>query len=89
MKADRNQGTQAHWQPGSPGRYLALHPRPGGQHLQRIGAEAERNRLRALGVLIKPPSGSPDQDRGGGHHDELLIDDLESLLRQWRRFSRP
>ena len=39
-----------------PGRYLVLQPHGQGVNIsRRISAEAERNRLRALGVLIKPP----------------------------------
>ena len=39
-----------------PGRYLVLQPHGLGVNIsRRISAEAERNRLRALGVLIKPP----------------------------------
>jgi ribonuclease E len=51
---------------------------------RRISAEAERNRLRALGVLIKPPgAGLLIRTEAEGISEELLIDDLEALLRQW------
>jgi ribonuclease E len=51
---------------------------------RRISAEAERNRLRALGVLIKPPgAGLLIRTEAEGINEELLIDDLEALLRQW------
>ena len=68
-----------------PGRYLVLQPHGQGVNIsRRIGAEAERNRLRALGVLIKPPgAGLLIRTEAEGISDELLIDDLESLLRQW------
>ena len=50
-----------------------------------VGAdEAERNRLRALGVLIKPPgAGLLIRTEAEGISEELLIDDLDALLRQW------
>ena len=39
-----------------PGRYLVLQPHGQGVNIsRRISADSERNRLRALGVLIKPP----------------------------------
>ena len=51
---------------------------------RRISAEAERNRLRALGVLIKPPAaGLLIRTEADGISEDLLIDDLEALLRQW------
>ena len=68
-----------------PGRYLVLQPHGQGVNIsRRISAEAERNRLRALGVLIKPPgAGLLIRTEAEGISDELLIDDLEALLRQW------
>ena len=68
-----------------PGRYLVLQPHGLGVNIsRRISAEAERNRLRALGVLIKPPgAGLLIRTEAEGISEELLIDDLESLLRQW------
>jgi ribonuclease E len=51
---------------------------------RRINGENERNRLRALGVLIKPPgAGLLIRTEAEGVSEELLIDDLEALLRQW------
>ena len=51
---------------------------------RRISSDAERNRLRALGVLIKPPgAGLLIRTEADGISEELLIEDLESLLRQW------
>lgn len=68
-----------------PGRYLVLQPHGQGVNIsRRISAESERNRLRALGVLIKPPSaGLLIRTEAEGISEDLLIDDLEMLLRQW------
>ena len=68
-----------------PGRYLVLQPHGQGVNIsRRIGSEAERNRLRALGVLVKPPgAGLLIRTEAEGISDDLLIDDLEALLRQW------
>ena len=68
-----------------PGRYLVLQPHGQGVSIsRRISSEAERNRLRALGVLIKPPgAGLLIRTEADGISEELLIDDLEALLRQW------
>ncbi len=68
-----------------PGRFLVLQPHGQGVNIsRRINGENERNRLRALGVLIKPPgSGLLIRTEAEGVSEELLIDDLESLLRQW------
>ena len=44
----------------------------------------ERNRLRALGVLIKPPgTGLLIRTEADAISEDLLIDDLEALLKQW------
>jgi ribonuclease E len=68
-----------------PGRFLVLQPHGQGVNIsRRINSEGERNRLRALGVLIKPPgSGLLIRTEAEGISEELLIDDLEALLRQW------
>mgnify|MGYP001192384635 CR=1 FL=1 len=68
-----------------PGRYLVLQPHGQGVNIsRRISSDAERNRLRALGVLIKPPgAGLLIRTEADGISEELLIEDLESLLRQW------
>ena len=68
-----------------PGRFLVLQPHGQGVNIsRRINGENERNRLRALGVLIKPPgTGLLIRTEAEGISEELLIDDLESLLRQW------
>ncbi len=68
-----------------PGRYLVLQPHGQGVNIsRRINAEGERNRLRALGVLVKPPgAGLLIRTEADGINEELLIDDLEALLKQW------
>ena len=68
-----------------PGRFLVLQPHGQGVNIsRRISGDNERNRLRALGVLIKPPgSGLLIRTEAEGVSEELLIDDLETLLRQW------
>ncbi|MFM7313799.1 MAG: Rne/Rng family ribonuclease [Cyanobium sp.] len=68
-----------------PGRFLVLQPHGQGVNIsRRINGENERNRLRALGVLIKPPgAGLLIRTEAEGISEELLIDDLEALLRQW------
>jgi ribonuclease E len=68
-----------------PGRFLVLQPHGQGVNIsRRINGESERNRLRALGVLIKPPgAGLLIRTEAESVSEELLIDDLEALLRQW------
>ena len=68
-----------------PGRYLVLQPHGQGVNIsRRINSEGERNRLRALGVLVKPPgAGLLIRTEADGISEDLLIDDLEVLLRQW------
>ncbi len=68
-----------------PGRYLVLQPHGQGVNIsRRINSESERNRLRALGVLIKPPgNGLLMRTEANGVNEELLINDLENLLHQW------
>ncbi|ABX09555.1 Rne/Rng family ribonuclease [Prochlorococcus marinus] len=68
-----------------PGRYLILQPNGQGVNISRkINSENERNRLRALGVLIKPPgTGLLIRSEAKGINEELLITDLEALLKQW------
>lgn len=68
-----------------PGRFLVLQPHGQGVNIsRRINGENERNRLRALGVLIKPPgAGLLIRTEAEDVSEDLLIDDLESLLRQW------
>mgnify|MGYP001395206317 CR=1 FL=1 len=68
-----------------PGRYLVLQPYGQGVNIsRRISLESERNRLRALGVLVKPPStGLLIRTEAEDISEEFLIDDLENLLKQW------
>ena len=68
-----------------PGRFLVLQPHGQGVNIsRRIVGENERNRLRALGVLIKPPgAGLLIRTEAEEVSEDLLIDDLETLLRQW------
>ena len=73
-----------------PGRYLVLQPSGQGVNIsRRISAEGERNRLRALGVLVKPPgAGLLVRTEAEGVSEDQLIDDLESLLRQWEAIQK-
>ncbi len=68
-----------------PGRYLVLQPYGQGVNIsRRISTESERNRLRALGVLVKPPSsGLLIRTEAEDIAEEFLIDDLENLFKQW------
>jgi ribonuclease E len=68
-----------------PGRFLVLQPHGQGVTIsRRINGDHERNRLRALGVLIKPPgAGLLIRTEAEDVSEDLLIDDLEALLRQW------
>ncbi len=68
-----------------PGKYLILQPYGQGVNISRkINTETERSRLKALGVLIKPPStGLLFRTEAETIKEELLIDDLENLIQQW------
>jgi len=68
-----------------PGKYLILQPYGQGVNISRkINTETERNRLKALGVLIKPPStGLLFRTEAEKIKEELLIEDLEHLIQQW------
>ena len=68
-----------------PGKYLILQPYGQGVNISRkINTETERSRLRALGVLIKPPSsGLLFRTEAEKIKEELLIEDLENLIQQW------
>lgn len=70
-----------------PGRYLVLMPYSSGVSLsRRIMSESERNRLRALSVLIKPAGmGLLVRTEADGIAEELIIEDLEALQRQWEQ----
>ena len=68
-----------------PGKYVILQPHGLGINISRkINIEKERNRLKALGVLIKPPStGLLFRTEAENIKEELLIEDLENLIEQW------
>ncbi len=68
-----------------PGKYLILQPYGQGVNISRkINTETERSRLKALGVLIKPPSmGLLFRTEAEKIKEELLIEDLEYLIQQW------
>ena len=68
-----------------PGKYLILQPNSIGVNISRkINTETERSRLRALGVLIKPPStGLLFRTEAEKIKEELLIEDLENLIEKW------
>lgn len=68
-----------------PGRYLVLMPFGRGVNLStRIKNENERNRLRALAILIKPAGmGLLVRTEAEGKAEEAIIEDLEALQKQW------
>ena len=68
-----------------PGRYLVLMPYGKGVNLsRRIRNETERNRLRALGILVKPAGmGLLIRTEAEGIPEDAIIEDLESLQRSW------
>ncbi|MBO8219838.1 Rne/Rng family ribonuclease [Prochlorococcus marinus] len=68
-----------------PGKYLILQPYGQGVNISRkINTETERSRLKALGVLIKPPStGLLFRTEAEKIKEELIIEDLENLIQQW------
>ncbi|MBD2187260.1 Rne/Rng family ribonuclease [Pseudanabaena mucicola] len=68
-----------------PGRYVVLLPFGRGVNLsRRIRSEAERNRLRALAILIKPAGmGILVRTEADGMSEEQIIEDLDNLQRQW------
>lgn len=68
-----------------PGRYLVLMPYGKGVNLsRRIRNENERNRLRALAILIKPAGmGIVVRTEAENMPEEAIIEDLEALQRQW------
>ena len=68
-----------------PGRFLVLQPSGQGVNISRsINEEAERDRLRALAVLIKPAgTGLLVRTKAEGVGEDQIIDDLEMLYRQW------
>ncbi len=68
-----------------PGRYLVLMPSGKGVNLsRRIKNENERNRLRALAILIKPAGmGLLVRTEAEGKAEEAIMEDLETLQKQW------
>ena len=68
-----------------PGRYVVLLPFGRGVNLsRRIRSEAERNRLRALAILVKPAGmGVLVRTEADGMPEEQIIEDLDNLQRQW------
>ncbi|MGL5083628.1 MAG: Rne/Rng family ribonuclease [Microcoleaceae cyanobacterium] len=68
-----------------PGRYLVLMPSGRGVNLsRRIRSDSERNRLRAWAILIKPAGmGLLVRTEAEGMAEDAIIEDLESLQRQW------
>jgi ribonuclease E len=68
-----------------PGRYLVLMPYGRGVNLsRRIRSESERNRLRALAILVKPAGmGLLVRTEAEGVPEEAIIEDLETLQKQW------
>ena len=73
-----------------PGKYLILQPFGQGVNISRkINIESERNRLRALGVLMKPPStGLLFRTEAEKIKEEFLIEDLENLIQQWETITK-
>ncbi len=68
-----------------PGRYLVLRPYGKGVHLsRRIEDREERNRLKSLAILIKPPQmGLLVRTEAEGVSEEAMIEDLEQLKKLW------
>lgn len=68
-----------------PGRYVVLMPYGRGVNLsRRIRNENERNRLRALAILVKPAGmGLLIRTEAEGKPEEAIIEDLEILQKQW------
>jgi ribonuclease E len=68
-----------------PGRYLVLMPYGKGVKLsRRIRDDNERNRLRALAILVKPAGmGLLVRTEAEGKAEEAIMEDLEFLQKQW------
>ncbi|MDC0832735.1 Rne/Rng family ribonuclease [Geitlerinema sp. CS-897] len=68
-----------------PGRYLVLMPFGKGVHLsRRIVRESERNRLRALAILVKPSGmGLLVRTEAESVGEDAIMEDLETLQKQW------
>ena len=70
-----------------PGRYLVLMPYGKGVSLsRRIKNDNERNRLRALAILLKPSGmGILVRTEAESTPEESIIEDLELLQKQWEK----
>ena len=68
-----------------PGRYIVLMPHGKGVNLsRRMRNDDERSRLRALAILIKPAGmGLLVRTEAEGKAEEAIMEDLESLQKQW------
>jgi len=73
-----------------PGRYLVLMPYGRGVNLsRRIRSESERNRLRALAILIKPSGmGLLVRTEAEGMAEDAILEDLETLQKQWEEIQQ-
>jgi ribonuclease E len=73
-----------------PGRYLVLMPFGRSVNLsRRIRNENERNRLRALAILVKPAGmGLLVRTEAEGMDEDAIIEDLEQLQRQWENIQQ-
>ncbi len=73
-----------------PGRYLVLMPYGKGVSLsRRIKNDNERNRLRALAILLKPSGmGLLVRTEADGKAEEAIIEDLEFLHKQWEKIQQ-
>ena len=73
-----------------PGRYLVLMPYGKGVSLsRRIKNDNERNRLRALAILLKPAGmGLLVRTEAEGKAEDAIIEDLEFLKKQWEKIQQ-
>lgn len=73
-----------------PGRYLVLMPYGKGVSLsRRIKNDNERNRLRALAILLKPAGmGLLVRTEAEGKGEDAIIEDLEFLKKQWEKIQQ-
>ena len=80
-----NKGPRLNGNISLPGKYLILQPYGQGVNISRkINTETERSRLKALGVLTKPPStGILFRTESENIKEELIIEDLENLIQKW------
>ncbi|MGQ9864947.1 MAG: Rne/Rng family ribonuclease [Pseudanabaenaceae cyanobacterium] len=80
-----NKGPRLTGEISLPGRYVVLLPFGRGVNLsRRIESEAERSRLRALAILIKPAGmGLLVRTEAEGVAEAAIVKDLETLQQQW------